>query len=231
MPELLGRLQSALADRYRLDREVGAGGMATVYLAAGRPPRPAGRAQGAPARARGRHRRRALPRRDQAHGQPAAPAHPAAVRLGRGRRLPVLRHAVHRGRVAARPAQPREAAARARRGADRHRSRRGARLRAPPRRGASRHQAREHPAARRPGAGGRLRHRARPPARPSGVAHDRDRHVASARRTTCRPSRRWASARSPPARTSTRSAPCCTRCSPASRRSPAPPRRRSSRGW
>src|SRR5215212_9686810 len=33
MPELLTRLQSALADRYRLDREVGAGGMATVYLA------------------------------------------------------------------------------------------------------------------------------------------------------------------------------------------------------
>jgi eukaryotic-like serine/threonine-protein kinase len=33
MPELLNRLQAALADRYRLDREVGAGGMATVYLA------------------------------------------------------------------------------------------------------------------------------------------------------------------------------------------------------
>jgi Tol biopolymer transport system component/tRNA A-37 threonylcarbamoyl transferase component Bud32 len=33
VPELLGRLQSALADRYRLEREVGAGGMATVYLA------------------------------------------------------------------------------------------------------------------------------------------------------------------------------------------------------
>ena len=33
MPELLGRLQSALAERYRLDREIGAGGMATVYLA------------------------------------------------------------------------------------------------------------------------------------------------------------------------------------------------------
>ena len=33
MPELRGRLQSALADRYRLDREAGAGGMATVYLA------------------------------------------------------------------------------------------------------------------------------------------------------------------------------------------------------
>src|SRR5215212_3249325 len=33
MPQLLSRLQSALADRYRLDREIGAGGMATVYLA------------------------------------------------------------------------------------------------------------------------------------------------------------------------------------------------------
>jgi serine/threonine protein kinase len=29
----LGRLTAALADRYRLDRELGAGGMATVYLA------------------------------------------------------------------------------------------------------------------------------------------------------------------------------------------------------
>jgi eukaryotic-like serine/threonine-protein kinase len=33
MPELLGRLQGALADRYRIEREIGAGGMATVYLA------------------------------------------------------------------------------------------------------------------------------------------------------------------------------------------------------
>jgi Tol biopolymer transport system component/tRNA A-37 threonylcarbamoyl transferase component Bud32 len=33
MPELLTRLQAALADRYRLDNEIGAGGMATVYLA------------------------------------------------------------------------------------------------------------------------------------------------------------------------------------------------------
>ena len=33
MPELLTRLQSALSDRYRLDREIGAGGMATVYVA------------------------------------------------------------------------------------------------------------------------------------------------------------------------------------------------------
>jgi eukaryotic-like serine/threonine-protein kinase len=33
MPELLTRLQTALADRYRIDTEIGAGGMATVYLA------------------------------------------------------------------------------------------------------------------------------------------------------------------------------------------------------
>lgn len=33
MPELLDRLRSALADRYRIERELGRGGMATVYLA------------------------------------------------------------------------------------------------------------------------------------------------------------------------------------------------------
>src|SRR5215210_1945829 len=33
VPDLLTRLQAALADRYRLERELGAGGMATVYLA------------------------------------------------------------------------------------------------------------------------------------------------------------------------------------------------------
>jgi eukaryotic-like serine/threonine-protein kinase len=33
MAELLSRLQGALEDRYRIEREIGAGGMATVYLA------------------------------------------------------------------------------------------------------------------------------------------------------------------------------------------------------
>jgi serine/threonine-protein kinase len=33
MPELLARLQAALSERYRFEREIGAGGMATVYLA------------------------------------------------------------------------------------------------------------------------------------------------------------------------------------------------------
>ncbi|HXS23041.1 MAG TPA: protein kinase [Gemmatimonadales bacterium] len=33
MPDLLNRLQASLADRYRIDRELGRGGMATVFLA------------------------------------------------------------------------------------------------------------------------------------------------------------------------------------------------------
>ncbi|MDF3052632.1 MAG: protein kinase, partial [Geminicoccaceae bacterium] len=33
MAEILNRLQSALANRYRIERELGRGGMATVYLA------------------------------------------------------------------------------------------------------------------------------------------------------------------------------------------------------
>ncbi len=33
MPEITARLSTALADRYKIEREIGAGGMATVYLA------------------------------------------------------------------------------------------------------------------------------------------------------------------------------------------------------
>ena len=33
MPEITERLSTALADRYRIERHVGEGGMATVYLA------------------------------------------------------------------------------------------------------------------------------------------------------------------------------------------------------
>ncbi len=32
MPDVLSRLAEALADRYRIESEVGSGGMATVYL-------------------------------------------------------------------------------------------------------------------------------------------------------------------------------------------------------
>ncbi len=33
MPEITSKLSTALADRYRIEREIGEGGMATVYLA------------------------------------------------------------------------------------------------------------------------------------------------------------------------------------------------------
>ena len=33
MPHLIDRLKTALADRYAVQEEIGAGGMATVYLA------------------------------------------------------------------------------------------------------------------------------------------------------------------------------------------------------
>ena len=33
MPDLLERLRSAISDRYAVEREIGRGGMATVYLA------------------------------------------------------------------------------------------------------------------------------------------------------------------------------------------------------
>ncbi len=33
VPDLLDRLKTALADRYAIEREIGAGGMATVYRA------------------------------------------------------------------------------------------------------------------------------------------------------------------------------------------------------
>ena len=40
MQELLDRLKTTLADCYVIDREIGSGGMAVVYLAARRPSRP-----------------------------------------------------------------------------------------------------------------------------------------------------------------------------------------------
>ena len=57
MSEAVVRLTTALADRYRLERELGQGGMATVYLALDL-----------------KH-----------HGGVAPSPHPRAVRLGRGR--------------------------------------------------------------------------------------------------------------------------------------------------
>ncbi len=78
------RLAAALADRYRIERELGAGGMATVYLAHDvRHDRKVALKVLRPGALR-HPGRRAVPGRDQDHRQPAAPAHPLAVRLGRG---------------------------------------------------------------------------------------------------------------------------------------------------
>ena len=79
MSELVERLQAALGDAYRIERELGGGGMSRVFLA--RETRSnAGRRQGAPAGARGRREHRALPARDPARGAAAASAHRAGAR-------------------------------------------------------------------------------------------------------------------------------------------------------
>ena len=81
MSDPLAHLAAALADRYRIERELGQGGMATVYLAEDlKHDRKVAR-QGAQAGARGRARRRAVRAGDQDHRGAAASAHPAAVRL------------------------------------------------------------------------------------------------------------------------------------------------------
>ena len=89
------RLSIALAGRYRIERELGQGGMATVYLAEDL-----------------KHKRKVAlkvlkPELAAVLGadrfvqeitttaSAAASAHPAAVRFGDGGRVPVLRHALH----------------------------------------------------------------------------------------------------------------------------------------
>ena len=104
------QLQTALATSYTLERELGRGGMATVYLAQDlRHDRPVALKVLHPELA-AHARPRALPARDQARRPAAAPAHPHRPRLGRGRRPALVHHAVRRGRVAPRPAPARAAA-------------------------------------------------------------------------------------------------------------------------
>ena len=98
MADQLPRLTEALADRYRIERELGAGGMATVYLAQDlRHDRKVALKVLRPELAAILGAERFLAEiKTTANLQ-----HPhilAAVRLGRGRRPALLRHAVRRGR-------------------------------------------------------------------------------------------------------------------------------------
>ena len=104
MTTLSTRLTAALADRYRIEREIGAGGMATVYLAQDLQARPPGGAQGAAARARRRLGSERFFREIQVAARLQHPHILPLHRLRRGARLSLLRHAVRRGRVAARAA-------------------------------------------------------------------------------------------------------------------------------
>ena len=152
--------------------------------------------------------------------------HPHIVPLldrRRGRRPALLRHAVHRGRVAPGQAGPRGRAAGRGGGPDPARGGGRAGLRPPQRRGAPRHQARQRAALRRPRGGHRLRRRQ------GGERLERQvlAHLARAWRSARR--RTWRRSRPPPTRTST-TAPTSTpwarwrtRCSPAAPRSRRPP--------
>jgi serine/threonine-protein kinase len=92
VPEITQQLKVALADRYLIERELGQGGMATVYLAhdvkherkvALKVLRPELAAVIGAERflAEIKVTANALSGRDQGDGQPAAPPHPAATRL------------------------------------------------------------------------------------------------------------------------------------------------------
>src|SRR5438445_206232 len=143
--------------------------------------RPSRRAQGAETRARGAARHRAVPERDPGHRTPAAPTHPAAVRLRPSRGPHLLRDAARGRRIAAPATGTREAAAAGDGDRDHSRGRERPRLRPPPRRDPPRHQAREHPVPGRTGGRRRFRDRARPE-RGRGLAPDGDgavpRHAA-----------------------------------------------------
>ena len=158
----------------------------------------------------------------------AASAHPAAVRLGDGGRIPVLRHALHRGRDAARQAQSRDAARRRRSGAHRARGRRRA---ATTRTGKGVIHRDIKPENillhERPADGGRLRHRAR---RERGGRRPDDGDRTLVRHAALHDARAGDGGQGDhrPLATSTRSRACCTRCSPASRRTSAARRSRSS---
>ena len=223
------RLKAALADRYTLEREIGAGGMAKVYLA--HDPRhnrkvaikvmhPELAASSAPSGSSRRSRppptcsiptscRCSIPAGSRARSSTSCPTSQGESlrsRLKRETQLPV---------------------ADAVRIAERDRGR--ARLRPPPRRDPPRHQAGQRAVPRRPGAWWPTS-ASRSPGATSDAGSRADQGRRQPRHAALHEPRagRRASTISIRGPTSTRSAWCCTRCWPASRRSPAPPCRRSS---
>ena len=177
MPDIPNRLAEALADRYRLERELGQGGMATVYLAedlkhrrkvAVKVLRPELAATLGPG---------AVPPRDRARRPAPAPPHPPAPRLGRGPGLPLLRHAVRGRGEPARTTHPSRRAADPGGRAAPGRGGRRALLRPRAGRGPPRHQAGQRAALRTARAGDRLRRRqgGERGHRPAGPHHRRHR--------------------------------------------------------
>ena len=94
MSDPVTRLNAALEGRYAIERELGEGGMATVYLADDLKHERKVALKVLKPETRGSRRCGTVPGRDQDHGQPDPPAYSATVRFGRSGWLPFLRHAV-----------------------------------------------------------------------------------------------------------------------------------------
>ena len=103
LPDPLRALEASLADRYRFEREVGRGGMATVLPGARRPARAPAGVESDPPRHRGAGGPGAVPPGDQRHRPPPASPHSPHPRFRRSPRNAVVCHAIRRGRLAARP--------------------------------------------------------------------------------------------------------------------------------
>ena len=93
----LDRLRAALADRYRIERELGAGRHGHRLPRARPQARPRGRHQGAAPRTRAALGAERFLREIKTTASAAASAHPAAARLRRGRRPALLRDALVEG--------------------------------------------------------------------------------------------------------------------------------------
>ena len=209
------RLTAALADRYRIERELGAGRHGHGLPGRG----PQAPSQGGDQGAHGPSWRRrwapsascARSRRRRASGIRTSCPSTTRARAATWS-VPVLRHAVRRGRVAARPAEPREAAADRGGPADRARGGRRAGLCARAGRGAPRHQAREHPARRAATRWWRTSGIARAVSAAGGEQADPDRDGDGDPGLHESRSRRRATATWTGGATSTAWAACCTRC-------------------